>query len=292
VKVYLEPPAHQSRGLERVADGLRRTLKGRAIVVENEKDAHLVVIHAFGRSEHLERDAMRMKVRGQKLAVIQYALRTTLAPYTFRWSPVWSRAEVVYSFLDLAKEQQKDKDEQKVNHYCAPLGVDERAFNPAVPHQRPQYRILTSGFSWLTESVKEATLAAKETEGLAAHIGADLHRPDMTDYHANLSDATLAKLYARTEWVSGLRRVEGFELPAAEGLVCGARPVLFDAPHYRRWYGDWADYVKEGPRYDVQQRLTELFKQPVRSVSPEERADAAAAFSWPKVLAGFWERCL
>src|SRR5207253_7002977 len=110
--------------------------------------------------------------------------------------------------------------------------------------------------------------------------------------YSGLSDIQLATLYAQCHYVSGLRRIEGFELPAAEGLLCGARPILFDRDHYRNWYGSLAEYITESDRPGVVAQLVDLFGRQVRTVTADERNEAVRRFHWPTILNGFWERCL
>jgi glycosyltransferase involved in cell wall biosynthesis len=121
------------------------------------------------------------------------------------------------------------------------------------------------------------------------HLGSTLGRPGVACY-VDVSDQDVARLYQRSRYVSGLRRIEGFELPAAEGLLCGARPILFDRPHYRKWYGDLAVYIPEEPRPQAQASIADVLAGPYRCVTAEERDAAAAWFSWERVCRGFWEQ--
>ena len=88
--------------------------------------------------------------------------------------------------------------------------------------------------------------------------------------------------------MSGLRRIEGFELPAAEGLLCGARPIMFDRPHYRDWFNKWAIFIPEGNREEVLQSLIDVFQQEYRPVTLEEIAEARQLFDWQSIINGFW----
>jgi glycosyltransferase involved in cell wall biosynthesis len=107
-----------------------------------------------------------------------------------------------------------------------------------------------------------------------------------------ISDGALAELYATSTWVSGLRHVEGFELPAAEGLVCGARPLVFDQPGMREWYRGLGVFVAELQGEKLIRLLTELFHQSPLPVSQEEREEALRRFDWERIAKGFWEALL
>jgi glycosyltransferase involved in cell wall biosynthesis len=81
-------------------------------------------------------------------------------------------------------------------------------------------------------------------------------------------------------------------MPAAEGLCCGVRPILFDAPHYRTWYDGLAEFIPETDREQIIKDLTSLFKKPIREVTPNEIEDARARFDWEKIVTNFWKLCL
>jgi glycosyltransferase involved in cell wall biosynthesis len=157
-----------------------------------------------------------------------------------------------------------------------------------LPNQK-EWAIATSGFSWLTESVRECALAVQAVGGRVLHVGPEMDRP-WVDCVQDVSDLELAAYYRGSAYVSGLRRIEGFELPAAEGLVCGARPICFYKAHYKDWYGDWAEYVDEGPRPMVQDELTRLLSGPYRHVTDAERQAACARFDWAKLVPTFYGR--
>jgi hypothetical protein len=106
-----------------------------------------------------------------------------------------------------------------------------------------------------------------------------------------LEDEQLAAIYNECEFTSGLRRIEGFELPAAEGLLCGSRPIMFDKPHYKHWYGDWAYYIPELDREGVLECLKFIFdNEKAKPVTDEEWENAAALFNWPRLVGDFWRQ--
>ena len=262
-------------------------------LVADPQQADLVIVQVVGRRDGVWRQVSEIQKRRQKWAIVQYVLRSTKTPDTNAWYQIWDGAEVVWSYLDLAalalEDWTEDYFEQSVNFYHAPLGVEPDVFVPRLLEQH--ITIITSGRAWLTESVRECVLAADAVGGRAVHLGADLRGRSVACY-SGLSDIQLATLYAQCHYVSGLRRIEGFELPAAEGLLCGARPILFDRDHYRNWYGSLAEYITESDRPGVVAQLVDLFGRQVRTVTADERNEAVRRFHWPTILNGFWERCL
>jgi len=81
-------------------------------------------------------------------------------------------------------------------------------------------------------------------------------------------------------------------MPAAEALVCGTRPVCFQSPHYVKWFGEFADFVKEGSYQETVEDLTRLFRGEMRPVTDEERQVAVDRFNWATIVAGFWKEVL
>jgi glycosyltransferase involved in cell wall biosynthesis len=143
------------------------------------------------------------------------------------------------------------------------------------------------------EAIEEAVMAAERAGLTSLHLGPKnvagmTQRPFMWRTTQGIDDERLAALYRRTSWVSGLRHVEGFEMPAIEGLACGARPILFDRPDMRQWYGDLAVYVPECSRDDLIDCLIPILESPPAPVTKEERTRALRRFNWQRIAAGFW----
>jgi len=295
MKVYVDTNDN-SRAIQRVVQALKAHAPKKVQFVGYPQLADLVVLHVIGRRDRMMRQAEQLKADGKSYAVIQYALRSTKTPKTADWQPLWKDAQIIWSYLPIHKWWLSEFEgvgrfEQASNLYHAPLGVDAKVFKPKTVTKF--FAIATVGTDWLTQSVRECALAAQVANRKAVHIGSDLGNrgPGIASY-TGISDEAVAQLYSDSDFVSGLRRIEGFELPAAEGLLCGARPILFDQPHYRDWYGDWAEYIPEGPREQVIDLLGALFKSQPRKVTPKERAAAKEKFDWKKIISEFWKRVL
>ncbi len=292
MKIYAEIP-QPSRGLDRIRSALVRYCPDDVEFVKDERVADLVVIYAIGRRDRIERQAKQILSRGQRYAVIQVCLRSTMSPSTRDWLAVWQQAEVTWSYYDLEQAMWDDgnrKGSQVPHFYHAPLGADADVFDGAHAGLKAnKFIIATSGESRLSESVRECWLAAEAVDREVIHLG-PLHPPKHVTPINNATDGQLAVYYANCEFVSGLRRTEGFELPAVEGLLCGARPIVFDTPDYRWCYGDHAEYVHEGTRAEVVDQLVTLFRRGARGVTEEERADAVERFNWATIIGGFYDR--
>lgn len=244
-------------------------------------DITLPIIQVVGRLDQLKVQVASLPNYG----VMQYVLRSTLRPHTRDWIDLWRRARVVWSYLDLQKLCYEDGIVPDFNFYHAPLGCESAAFFP-IANSDKHFRVLTTGRSWLTESVRECVLAATSLGAQAVHIGTSAQRGNLTIVNG-IDDTNLNFLYNQSSYVSGLRRIEGFELPAVEALFTGTCPILFDQSHYRKWYGDLACFIPEGGRTEVEASLTALFSKEPPSVNIEL---ARARFNWPTLLQGFKDR--
>lgn len=292
MRIYLQPP-QPSRGLQRIADALVRYKPEWVEVVSDEAQADLVVLYAIGRRDAILAKATEILRRQQEYVVIQVCLRSTQKPNTKDWRGLWRWATMVWSYYDLDRASADDGVYAKLpNFYHAPLGADAEVFyprwqNPMVP---TQFVIATSGLSRLSESVRECALAAAEVGKHVFHLGPQLQLGGHAVCRTNISDNALANVYSACEFVSALRRKEGFELPGIEGLLCGARPICFNTPDYRWAYGNHAIYIEETDRQGVIDQLVQLFRHGAPPVTAEEREAAVKRYNWETIVGGFYER--
>jgi glycosyltransferase involved in cell wall biosynthesis len=295
MKVYITPrdTAH-AFAIWRTANALKRYAPDYVKFTDNINEADLVVLHVIGRRDRTVRQAEWLLDRDKQIAVIQYCLLSTQCPSTADWLPLWLCSQMVWSYFDLpammAKEGQKSA---PFNFYYAPLGVDSNVFYPISVNK--EYVICTSGGSYMSESVRECVHAAGRVGKRVAHLGVHQGRkfcelPNV-DCYSGITDQEVTRLYNSCEYISGLRRTEGFELPAAEGLLCGVRPVLFDQPHYRAWYDGLGIFIPETQREQIINDVEAVFRSEYKPVTNEERAEAAGRFNWQTIAEGFWQ-CL
>lgn len=299
MKVFAECNPQYSQGIHRIVHALKAHAPKDAGLefVDRIEEAEFRILHVIGWGSipwanpvygHHEDPAP-----GMPYAVLQYCVRTSENPDPGAWwDHVWRDARVTMSYYDLAR-------------YCAdsigsvigspffeaPLGVDASVFRADGPI-RKRFGIGTSGYVAETEGVLECFEACARTEQEMFHLGPRLIEHPAVITATGISDTTLASLWSLCLYVAGLRRVEGFELPAAEGLLCGARPLMFDAPHYRRWFGDMAEYVPEVAPEDVADAITEILRRPYRAVRPSEVQKARDTFNWPTIVGEFWRHIL
>lgn len=294
MKVYLEV-GNNSRGLLRVRDALVKYAPPSIEVVHRPQDADLEILHVYGRHDAVERRINKLRARNKPYAMIQYCLRSTMNPSTADWITMWNNAKVVWSYYDLPQLCIEDRIRVKPfappNFYHAPLGVGRGAFNSIWEGKR-KYVVLASSQHALSEGARECAFAAKRVGKPMLFIGHELRRgPDIV-CKANLSDLEMADAYSESRYVSGLRRVEGFELPIIEGALCGAVPIVYDRPEMRHWFNDFAIFIKEGSREEVIDQLEELFKRTPSPINTDMRYVITQRFNWETIITNFWQNIL
>lgn len=255
--------------------------------VSNVEDADLVILHANGRRNHMTRRARRSK----RYVVAQYCLRSTMYPKSDDWKDLWDGAEFVWSYYDLNHEIKVDGGNWSIkNFYHSPLGADDNVFNMDMRQPHSEYVAMTSGDSQSLkgESVREVIKAAESTGNVIFHLGPNLKIDGPVEFGYGITDDRLAQIYRSCKYVSGLRKIEGFEMPAVEGLLCGARPILFDTRNYRQWYEPWAEFVPEDK--NLVNNLKKLFDKETTPITEKERAEAIQRFNWKDIITNFWER--
>lgn len=295
MRVYVRPTGLHSMAMTRVANALTRYAPAHVKITDDIAACDLQVLHV------INRDAIEYAAnlaRSKRYAVIQYCLKTSGASVE-EWQDCWARADLVWSYYDLLVASQTSvvRSQRPLPFYRAPLGLDDvfrEPFNPSLPREP---LVITTGYVTGpgAEPIEEVWRAARLAGLKTFHVG-PRHVQNATiepdEAQEGMSDADLAALYRRAQWVSGLRYVEGFELPAAEALSCGARPLVFSQPATERWYRipgyglPMVSFVREShlPE-DLAERLSGY-----APVGLNEIAHARAIFDWQTICSGFWDR--
>jgi glycosyltransferase involved in cell wall biosynthesis len=266
--------------------------------VKRREDADLVILHVI--SSDFRDLATQLTANGKRYVAIQYCLATS---GTYEWARFWQNAAVVWSYYDLNQHAEADFVWRLTNFYHAPLGVDqafrEHQFDDSpTAYAKRDIDIITSGYvsgpgAEAIEAVWEAAAAVgvKVVHVGPAHVEG-IGRKWNTRTHTDVTDEQLANLYGRAKMVSGLRHVEGFEMPVVEGLACGARPVVFDQPSMRYWYTGHAAFIPEDSLEPLESWLSHLLsigREQPWPVTAAERETVLEKFDWRTIVEGFWQ---
>lgn len=196
--------------------------------------------------------------------------------------PMFEKALFVYSHQDLKAELHG-----KYNFVRGPWGTDDWNFYQQDVERK--YKILNTGLVPETEAITESLRSCELTDSMQLHVGRNLgYKSSHYNYASNLTSEEMRIAYNSSQFVSGMRRIEGFEKPVIEGLLCGARPICFDTPLFRYWYDGMAEFVPEGTPVELVGHLTALFRAGARPVTETEKNLAIRRFGWKNVAFEFW----
>ena len=285
IKVHVNPiPETLSQAMWRVANALRAHAPDCVQIVNRVKDADVEVLHVIG----LDAIAYARAHPERRFVTIQYCYKTAGHPDPTWWMPLWEQSRMVWSYYDLPAPR----------FYHSPLGIDAPFLENHPPVARDS--AMTSGFvhGFGAEAIEEFTRASEAVGLRSLHLGpAPLNMqyfPAGWKSVFGCDDRDLANHYRRSRFVSGLRWVEGFEMPVVEGLSCGAIPICFDRPEARRWFDGFALFVPETADSDALTAAiaAEMAAHRYSSLSPERVAAARERFSWATIAGGFWTRLL
>jgi hypothetical protein len=269
-----------SQSLIRVSNALKKHVPKEIEIVKKPSEADVQFLHYIGHGclEFLE---------APEIVVIQYCYK--IIENKELMHKIWEKARLVWSYYDLPLNE----------YYLSPLGIDPDFVAYAPNSNLRDLGVMTSGYlsGKDCEAIEEVAIAADILDVPVMHLGPDkpggMKRflPNWNSING-VSDSELAETYGRCKWVSGLRYIEGFELPILEGLVCGARPIVFDRPEMRYWYEGHVEFVPETYGKELVKHLVEILKREPKPVTPEERIQVLNKFNWKIILNGLWERLL
>lgn len=287
MRVFVKPPNGMSRAMWRVSRALEQHAPAGVEVVQSADDADLLVHHVIG----LEAvDYMP----DRPCVVIQYCCNSVDRK---PWLPLWERSLLVWSYYDLAASM---PDGTAFLH--TPLGIDPIFRRAARQEMRPfssrEVGVLTTGFinGESQEAIEEIQRVGQALSlGRSVHLGPypkGIRAPLELDLATNITDPELVDLYGRSKFVGAMRFLEGFEMPAVEGLALGVRPVVFDREETRKWFHGHAIFVPECDGARLEDHLYTALKAGGLEVTEEERGLALLKFDWRWIVPTFWDAVL
>lgn len=299
LRVHLAPTGLFSPAMTRIADALTLHKPANVEIAPSRESADICLLYVINRDaipfcEDLHR-------RGRHYAILQCCLDTSGASRE-EWAETWENSSLLWSYYDLRG--------RAPNVLYSSLGVSSPFIDyPMVNCLGHRLRrVITSGHvsGPGAEEIDLVWQAARKMKIDITHIGSTRvigagDRPiDSTgvNFTGHITDDQLAFLYSSSEWVAGLRYVEGFELPIAEGACCGALGIAFAQPAIIDWHGNCYDY----PPYNLSEHestetnyreLCSIFEYPrIQPPPPEALLDARQRYDWAPIAREFWARLL
>lgn len=247
--------------------------------VDYPKQADFQIVHCIGAGS-------LAKIWNKKFVLFQHCLLSADLENLAVWQGIFEHALMVVSYLDLPHFFGKDA----FNFHRTPWGVDMQMFRNLCKTRTNG--IMTTGWSLNQEAIEECYLAARRCHRQIINVGADFGFGKGFSAVSNITDKELCEVYNECEFVSGLRFKEGFELSVIEGLACGCRPICFDLPIFRYWFGDMAYYVHHCQGEPLAGKVETILRQPPRPISKEEFERLESEFHWKNIADRFWKKII
>ena len=224
------------------------------------------------------------KIWNDKYVLFQYCLYTSDIESLAIWQAIFSQALMVVSYIDIPSVLKA----ANFNFHLTPWGVDTNIFyNYAQPRAKA---ILTTGWSRTQEAIVECYLAVRRSGKGMVNLGDDFNLGNGFTAFSRITDQELCKLYNDCEFVSGLRFKEGFEVSVIEGLACGCRPICFDLPIYKAWFGDLPQYVPHCRDSALVEKLEIILRYGTNPISEIEIQNVKDKFNWQTITDSFWKK--
>lgn len=287
IKFYAEVlPTTLGRVIYRINKYLRIYSPEWAEFVSSPKDADFQILDVIGKGS-LE------FINNNNLIFLQHCFLTSEDSSPNYWHPVLQRAKLVVSYMDLNRLLEN----RQINFLRVPWGVDPNCFFTSENVEK-NFEIISTGYISSTESIEEAYKAVHRIGKSMINIGKNFSFGPGFSCKENISDEEFRRLYERSKYVIGLRKIEGFELPIIEGLLCGARGICYNADHYKHWFGNLVEYIDEDPMSSygvsysglVEEQIYNIITGQYRSVTQEEKELVKSKFSWKVIMKKIWER--
>lgn len=283
MNIYFDNPKN-SFAISRIIVNLEKYLPKDFTRVKSRDEADLVILHAYGRNDHVTKYSQALLKQGKKYAVIQYALKSTRNPDPKDWYQLWNSAKVVWSYYDLGSHIK--------NFYRSPLAADPKTFFRQNLKKDYLIGMLGNKNYYSVECFGEIYSVIKSLGKKAIHVG-DMIDPNPNIIHlSNINDDELRFVYNGCQWFSALRRKEGFELVAVEAMLCGVRPIMFNMPDYKFWFKDLAKFISVNSYDETIKNLIKVLNGNPKPLTNDEIEEVKKRFNWQKITKGFWDRCM
>ena len=276
LKLYEYKNPDWGRAFTHISDALHKWTPDGMIWVSKMEEAHVAIVHVVGMGEIVHLDMKRPTV------IVQHCYFTA-NPDVADYPNYWEKSLFTTSFHNLPSYT-----DRKFQFYGMPWGADPDVFKRPDIDVKKDIKIMTTGEIADTECLDKVYNACQHIGHTMYHTGKNFGYD--TRYYQNYSllpEPDFVKFLQRSQYVSALRMMEGFELMAVEGLMCGARPITFSTDTYR-WFHKYA-YVLD-PFEDIALQLTFILEKEPKPIGEEEYKEIVDTFSWKIIMKGFYNK--
>ena len=289
MKVYFEGANDFSYGIKKTEFYLKKYAPKEVTFTTNLQEADYQISHFIS---HIDRT--RVPYRDKNYCVLYYC-RDGWDEATYRDTlDFFKKAKFVWTYADFNELYP----EHEATFVSSPLGVDSNLYT--INNLPRKYNILTTGHVSASEAIYECLESSIRKNKSAIHLGGNLvnelgnyleRNKNLCTHLSGLSDEQVASLLNQCNWVSALRRDEGFEFMNLEGTLCGARPICFNMNCYTKWFEDIPIYI---PPYSGEELIQYLmgFMDNIKPITEIERNRFVEKFSWEVIAKGLWNKIM
>jgi len=290
LKVYFPTFKDLGRAMHNIA---LQIFKYKPDWVEETKDYNqcdLVIEHIIGdhfSSPFYQDKALSQRIKNKPFVLFLYCFGCPVGHAKnsafFKW--IFDNAKMIHTYLPLDIHGFGGYD----NIHYSPIGYNHESYyySPTIKQKKS---IMATGYVSSYEAIEEVYSAAQKSNNVMHHVGHNFRWDKKTYKHyEKIPDKTMRDLYLQSKYISGLRRGEGFEIPVLEGAACGARPLVFDNPHYY-WFEKFAIFIEESDFDSVRQQIYDIIiRDEDVTVEEETRNYIRETFAWDVVAPLFWQ---
>lgn len=202
-----------------------------------------------------------------------------------QWEELWKNARMSISFHPLDTYTK-----EKMNFLRVPLGADPKVF---VPNSNKDKKVFMTGHVDWSECLDSVYFACERTNNMVYHTGHNFKwNTNYYKFLPELDDQRFARLLGSCQYVTGLRRIEGFEAHCMEGAMCGSVPIIPIAPTYDFYDGIGIFVNTEVPKEDLITALADIFTREYKSLSAEVVEYVRHTFDWGTIVPNMFSEVL
>lgn len=215
------------------------------------------------------------------VVIFQVNYFTTAYPLE-KFVELWKRAKLVISFHPLDTYFPNEK----FNFYRTALGAEPSVFT--ISNANRHHKVFTTGHVANTECLDKIFDACSISNTKMLHTGENFKwNPQYYTYLPYMSDAEFVNKLQTTQYIAGLRLLEGFEMMCIEGAMTGATPIVPQLPTYD-FYKDFGIFIDTNK--NITEQLVEIFRGEYKQLSREKVEYVRDTFSWTTVCNGLYNR--
>jgi hypothetical protein len=246
--------------------------------VDDTDAADYILLYTIGQSEF---DKFFTLPQNKVINFQACYLTTDLNPAD--WQKMWNNSYATVSYYDLPKYSTNP-----INFIRTPLGAEPGIFYPLLDGTHP-LKVFTTGHVLLTECLDMVHDACVASNSVMFHTGEDFKwNKKHYQFLSYMPITSLADYLRKTQYVTGLRTIEGFEMMCVEGAMCGATPIVPDLETYRDFYKDFALFIDMSG--NISEQLTAIFNAEYTPLSLETIKYVHDTFSWKKIMLNLYKQ--